>query len=521
MIAILPLLLLGGVAFVEQPIDGLAVFDDEGLDNKLARTWRCADIDGDGAKDILTPNGVAFQRDGQFPKTQQTPFPSLGERSRADVWGNEIYVLLQDRIEVLRWSQGDWQRTLSQPITWSNPSYQASKRDAAMPSQQRPQFTRFLYDIDGDGKPEIVVVSSDGLRVYAKGNLFYEEKAIWPVLPPLQPMFSSQVIWPPNSRTLEVPPMERDATFQIERGALTVFTDESIGAIGRALDRDRRTDGKGGVVLGGADLNKKTVFKATRFGINQDGSLGLTEQPEVIQESAPLSTNWQRLNLNNDDQMDLLATQYVGSTSSPYPVAIYEVMASTDGGKTVYTAQCTGAHPRNVLTDYNRDGRLDIVTESKQLVAGGLKETLVRGFTRREVELDVEIRLQKDDGSFPAKPSLRRQFTVTLDKPPAKLSGMFLRFLKGGFLQVNGDVDGDGQIDAVIHDHPDSLTAYSGSEAAITNSEITSLPISPKGPFYVVDVDEDGRADVLIGRPTDDQYEPTGATLYLSRETAR
>ena len=126
MIAILPLLLLGGVAFVEQPIDGLAVFDEERLDSKLARSWRCADIDGDGANDILTPSGVAFQRDGQFPKTQQTPFPSLGEWPRADVWGSEIYVLLPDRIEVLRWSQSDWQRTLSQPITWKNPSYQAA-----------------------------------------------------------------------------------------------------------------------------------------------------------------------------------------------------------------------------------------------------------------------------------------------------------------------------------------------------------------------------------------------------------
>lgn len=521
MIALFPLLLLGGVAFVEQPIDGLAVFDDKGLDNKLARTWRCADVDGDGAKDILTPSGVAFQRDGQFPKTQQTPFPSLGEFPRADVWGNEIYVLLQDRIEVLRWSQGDWQRTLSQPITWEGPSIQASRRVAATATEHRLQFTRFLYDIDGDNKPEIIVVSSDGLRVYTKGNLFYEEKALWPVLPPLQPMISAQAIWPPNERVLEAPPMDRIARFRIEKNTLTIFTDESIGSIGRALDRDRRTDGQGTVAMGGDVLSKKIVFKATRFAIKQDGSLGLSDQPEAIGESAALSTNWQRVNLNSDDEMDLIASRYVGSTSSPYPVAIYEVAASTDAGKTVYTAQCTGTPPRNVLTDFNGDGRLDIVTESKQLVEGGLKETLVRGFTRREVELDVEVRLQNDAGGYPAKPSLRRRFTVTLDKPPAKLSEMFLRFLDGGFLQLNGDVDGDGQIDAVIHDHPDSISAYRGSETAITNSHIASLPIAPTGLFHVIDVDEDGRADVLIGRPKDAQNDSASATLYLSRETPR
>lgn len=521
MIAVLSLLLLGGVAFVEQPIDGLGVLDRESMDNKRARTWRCADIDGDGEKDILTPNGVAFQRDGQFPKTQQTPFPNLGESPRADVWGNEIYVLLKDRIEVLRWAQNDWQRTLSQPITWTNPSISAYSRDQAESDQQRPRFTRFLYDIDNNDKPEIVLVSSDGLRVYAKGNLFYEEKALWPVLPRMQPLFTSQVIWPPAERALEVPAMTSDARFQIGKGALTVFTNESIGAIGRSLDRDRRTDGKGTVAVGGSFISKKTIFKAIRFTVKQDGSLGLSEQPVSTVESEPLSTMWSCVRLNDDDVMDFVASRYIGSTSSPYSVAIYDVAASTDAGKTFHTAQCTGASPRDVLTDYNRDGRLDLVTESKQLVEGGLKETLVRGFTRREVDLDVEVRLQDGNGGFSAKPSIRRRFTVTLDKPPAKLSEMFLRFLEGGFLQLRGDVDGDGQCDAVIHDHPDSLSVYRGGESAITNNHVASLPIAPTGVFHVIDVDEDGRADVLIGRAKDTKGDSASTALYLSRETER
>jgi hypothetical protein len=521
MIAILPLLLLGGVAFVEQPIDDLAVFDDEGLDNKLARTWRCADIDGDGAKDILTPNGVAFQRDGQFPKTQQTPFPSLGERSRADVWGNEIYVLLQDRIEVLRWSQGDWQRTLSQPITWNNPPGTPEWHQRGLAGNRPPNFTRFLYDIDVDGKPEIVVASADGLRVYAKGNLFYEEKALWPVLPRLKPVFLAQTVWPATARGLEMPWLASSAWFQLDKHAVTVYTRETVGVMGRPFDRDLRSDDKGHTSVNFRGLEEEVVFKQSRYKIEDDNSFALSEQPESVNESGPISNSWAKARLNDDAVMDFVRVRYEGSTTSPYPVAIYEVAASTDGGKTFHTAQCTGAYPRNVLADFNQDGRLDLVTESKQLVEGGLKETLVRGFTRREVDLDVEVRLQDDNGGFPAKPSIRRRFTVTLDKPPAKLSEMFLRFLKGGFLQLGGDVDGDGQCDAVIHDRPDSLSVYRGSSTAITNSHIASLSIAPTGVFHVIDIDEDGRADVLIGRASGEHNESASATVYLSRETAR
>ena len=520
MIALFPLLLLGGVAFVEQPIDGLAVLDRESLDNKRARTWRCADIDGDGAKDILTANGVAFQRDGQFPKTQQTPFPNLGEYPRADVWGSEIYVLLKDRIEVLRWAQNDWQRTLSQPIAWTNPPKHTTAAVEVLNNKQQLQFSRFLYDVDSDTKPEIVLISSDGLRVYAKGNLFYEEKALWPVLPRMQPMFSAQTIWPSGERAVEVPELGSQARFEIEDSTLRVFTRESRGSVWRPLDRDRRTDGKGEISASGPAVMWSMVFKEVRHDIKEDGSLGLSESPASVIESEELSSAWSYVRLNDDDTMDFCRVRYVGSTSSPYPVAVYEVAVSTDGGKSVHTAQCTGASPRNVLADYNRDGRLDLVTESKQLVEGGLKETLVRGFTRREVDLDVEVRLQDSNGGFPAKPSIRRRFTVTLDKPPAKLSEMFLRFLEGGFLQLRGDVDGDGQSDAVIHDHPDLVSVYRGGETAITNNHIASLPIAPTGIFHVIDVDEDGRADILTSRGAE-EGEPAGATLYLSRETAR
>jgi hypothetical protein len=176
--------------------------------------------------------------------------------------------------------------------------------------------------------------------------------------------------------------------------------------------------------------------------------------------------------------------------------------------------------PRRVLIDYDGNGRLDMVTKSIALTEGGIKETLVRGFTRREVDLDVDLRLQDDRGRFPAKPSFRRRFAIELDKPPANQSQMFLKFLDGDFLQLDGDVDGDGIRDAVIHDRPDKLSVYKGGATGITSNRIATLPIDPGGWFCVADVDKDGKADVLTNRDKEYQSIDVNVVLYLSREGA-
>jgi hypothetical protein len=498
MIALVPWLLLGGLAFLEQPIDGLDMTNGEGLDPRRSeQTWRCADMDGDGAKDILTPGGVAFQRNGVFPRTDQTPFPKLGEMPRADVWKNEVIVLLPDRIESLRWSQGEWQRTLSQPIAWANSELRPSDEASAPAEMQRFQFDRFLHDINDDGKPEIILVSKDGLRVYARGSLFYEEKTLWPVFPKMQPLITEQTIWPANARTVEIPILQGDAEFSLNKRVLTVYT-----------------NGKGAFIQTGGTH----VFKQIRYNVAQDNSFAISEKPESQRETEPLSAEWSSISLNDDDVIDLVRVRYVGSTSSPYPVSKFEVAVSTDGGKTIHTAQCTGAYPSQVIADFNRDGRLDLVTESKQLVEGGIKETLVRGFTRREVDLEVEIRFQDSQGGFPGKPSIRRRFGITLDKPPANLSEMFLQFLDGQFLKLNGDVDGDRLSDAVIHDRPDALSVYRGNATGITNNRIATLSIEPTGTFRVVDIDEDGRDDILVRRAKREHDNNPESLVYLSRD---
>lgn len=523
MIALTPLLFLGGVVFVEQPIDSIYAapdFKSGPWTNELWIGSRAADIDGDGLNDLLTDEFVAFQRDGSFPKTQQVAWPSLGDWAWADVWGNEVFVLLRDRIEVFRWAQGEWQRTLSQPIAWNTPARSTAQRGLRPPGRPALHFTQFLHDVNNDGAPEIVQPGRDGLHVYVKEKLFYEEKAVWPVLPAMRPLVSAQTLWPENKRAVAAPELAATATFLLEKNTLKVFARESIGNISAPMKYQKMPDGKVYPIHSDGSVQGKTQFKESVYTVKTDGTFAIATLPDIERESALVPRECELAPLNADDTLDLVCARYIGTTSMPYPTSRFEVAVSTDGGHTFDTAQSTGMPPRRVLIDYDGNGRLDMATKSIALTEGGIKETLVRGLTRREVDLDVEIRLQDDKGRFPVKPSLRRRFTIELDKPPANQSQMFLRFLDGDFLQLNGDVDGDGICDAVIHDRPGTLSVYKGATAGITSNRIATLPIDPGGWFCVADVDKDGKADVLTNREKEYRIDDVNAILYLSREGA-
>ncbi len=169
---------------------------------------RHADIDHDGANDIITPTFVAFQRNGSFPKNQQTPLPSF-DGALADIWGSEIYLLQKDRITALRWAKSEWQQTLSQPMSWAAPvmeTFPSPKFADNSPRRLSFEDGRFLFDLNGDNKPEIIRVAADGVHVYAKKGLFFEETAVWRVLPPPEVMAFPSKIWPDSDREIELPP---------------------------------------------------------------------------------------------------------------------------------------------------------------------------------------------------------------------------------------------------------------------------------------------------------------------------
>ncbi|MDZ4860606.1 MAG: VCBS repeat-containing protein [Candidatus Hydrogenedentes bacterium] len=471
------------LVFVEQPIDGLTV--GSGLLNT-----RHADLDGDGANDIITPLVAAFQRSGNFPKSEQTPLPVLGARPIGDVWEDELYVLLDNRIEVVRWFEPEWQRTLSQPIEWPAASGQNADLSA---NSNAIRFERFLRDLDGDGKPEIIRSAQDGLHIYAKADLFYELRTVWRVFQrPLARALPNE-LWPAEAREVRAPQLDAIGAVHLLRDAVQVVRVEALDS------RHHRV--------------RQYVYT-----YDTENSFALTDKPVRVNTSNTVDSGFDPRRLNDDETMDLVRVRVAGETPPPLTTPIVETNVSTDAGMTMFTVRSYGPAPRSVLVDYNHDGRIDILSETKRLVEGGIRETLVRGLTRKEVDLQVEVRFQDSVGAFTAKPSISHKFSIELDKPPASRSVMFNQFLRGNLFSLKGDFDGDGISDAAIRDRPNRLAVHKGQPSDIASGVLASLTVAEESGFFAADIDGDGRDDLVVTRVNRDGLFET--VIHLSRESA-
>ena len=481
MIPLLPLFALGGllfvdqpIEFVEQPIDHLIITRSQRDTELVDISARCADIDGDGENDIVTPRAVAFQRDGLFPKAQQTPLPAFGETPIADVWGNEIFVLLRERIEVMRWSNSEWQKTLSQPMTWGPVVNESHPASGIRAKSTNYWFEHFLCDLNADKKPEIVRAAADGIHVYARKDLYYEEVAVWRILPRMEVNIPARPLWPPQARSVELPSQSIAGNLQIGNGNVRIMQEEPLG-------------------------NGRVRFTQAIFPFDAAQNYTIAATAARTLEGEPVDTGFRPCELNKDETIDLIDVRIAGETAPPLPMPIIDTTVSTDGGKTYRTVRSLGAVPRRTLVDYNQDGRVDLVAESKRLMEGGIRETLVRGLTRKEVDQEIQVWLQDDKGHFPEKPTFTSKFTIELDRHPANQSRMFLDFLQGSLVSLAGDFDGDGIRDAAVQDHPNRIAIRRGTPKGIDSAVYATATVPEKTWFRVADIDGDGHADLLVG----------------------
>ncbi|HRI87021.1 MAG TPA: VCBS repeat-containing protein [Candidatus Hydrogenedentes bacterium] len=477
MIALVPILAVSAVVFVEQPIDDYLMDHFGQVVNS-----RYADMDGDGENDIITPTSVAFQRAGSFPRAQQTPLPKLGADAIADVWKNEIFVLTPERIEVLRWSDSGWQRTLSQPMTWP-----ADHEGTNSSENETMKFERFLRDLDGDDRPEVVRTAPDGVHVYSRRDLFYEPSAVWPVFQRPVAGITTTALWPASQRAIALPTLRALGTVELTGNAVKVIQVESMGS------RHHRV-------------------RQLEYTFDASNQFALTSAPVSVGTTNTVDHGFDPVRLNDDAVIDLLRVRIVGETPPPLSTPIVETTVSTSAGKSFFSVRSLGPKPFQSITDYNSDGRIDLVSETKSLVEGGIRETLVRGLTRKEVDLRLEVRLQNESGEFSQEPSFAQKFTIELDKPPVSQSEMFADFHHGRLLSLAGDFDGDGTRDAAIRDRPNRLVVRRGSAAGIASTALASVAFPNVGTFRVADIDGDGRSDLLI---MDDAL---NQIVYLSRD---
>lgn len=479
MISLVPLLAYGAITFVEQDIDVDGAFGhNAGYNYGQPPMFRLADLDGNGEPDLILSASVAFQREKSFSKANQTRLPDVHEVPKCDVWDNLLYFLFSDRMEVIRWIESGWQAILSQPVVWPVPLNERFPDEPIDGTRYGVVFDQFLFDLNHDGQPEIVRAARDAVYVFAKKGLFYEQAARWDIYPPHRTFPSATAyLWPAGARVLVPPSESMWCQLRINRQGLTVWGTTNT-------DGTTQTDSR------------------RQYPFQQEQPFELDRDNVRESAQAPVPSQFRRHFLNEDDELDYFYVGTGGETSGPIPVPRIKTVASADGGKSFTEVRSNGVRrPGFPFVDYNGDGRLDLVTDSKLLMEGGIRETLLRGLTRRKVEATVEIRLQDENGRFSESADVRSLFSIELDKPPVSQSDMFELFLSGDAVQLTGDFTGDGTVDAAVMDRPDRVSVYEGQKNSFSKQPLASLPVSKESRFFVTDADGDKRADLIVETP--------------------
>ncbi len=499
MIAALVPLVLCGLTFVEQDIPDVNLGAVDLYSGQRDPAFLRADFDGDGTLDLLLPMYLAFQRSGGFSKSQIAPIPDFGESPHCDLWGRDLYLCLSDRIELIRWDGVQWRRILSQQLIWPpDCRFKTFSTTSDNESPKALRFHKFLQDLDGDGKPEIIVPARDAVHVFRQGELFFEDAAQWDVYPSKKVQESEmEPIWPPRNRTIRTLSIGWNCGLYVSGSTLVIEEVEGLRPSERQYTSVTRrlTFDKGFAVLG--DPNPPKVYT--------------------------VPSNTRSCRLNDDDMADFAGHSNENSRTGPIPFPVLTLKVSTDGGASWTSLRTTVSRQQCYCVDMNADGRLDLIAESSGLFQGGMRELATSFLTGRTIGHNVNVVPQQPDGKFIQDKAIRGRFTIQLDAPPMQNSPMFRAYQKGHLLDLTGDFTGDALLDLAVHEAPDRIAVYPNTGAGFAATPLAVLSTLPDWAFAVGDVDGDKRADIVLSGPESaDADVNTAATrrLFLSRETA-
>ena len=497
MIAVLPLLFIGALTFVEQNIA-----DD------VTAGLRHADLDRDGSADLILPSAVYFQRNGGFSQDGRVLLPDIKEaasnnameRPICDVWNDTLFILSNTTLYLIRWENGAWQTVHSQPLTLPGPR-QVSLEMAFPPQLRRPltaeqefHMQRFLRDINGDGVPEIMLFGEDALHVFRKNEQGYVEADKLNVYPPFQvgPAWPpTKPPWPEGERKAVLPYREIECLCNFSGNRLMVITEERL--------KDHRVR-----------------YRAKHYELDQ--GFGVIPEKTCEEVTEPLPGWFRPMPPGKDGYVNYGGYVQDEATTSAIPVPILEVRVTSDGGKTFQGVRAASSEIIDEFADLDGDGKPDIAMYRSDLFDGGVRETVARFLTALELNEELRIYLQDGAGCFPDEPSIVFPFKLKLDKPLATGGG--LRHSRDT-CTLRGDFDGDGHFDLLLASSPDELSVHLFEGDSFSKAASAVLEVKDNESCAIADVDGDGRSDIIV---TGLDYSREGFTprsrLFLSREAA-
>ncbi len=458
------LLCMGALTLQRQdlPID---VSPPDPLSGQVSTNFRLADIDGNQQLDLVLPDTIFLQVDKRFQTDHPIPMYAVGERAYMDLWKGELYFRTANRLAVVRWSNGAWQVEREQSMKWPSPTPETGDETAFSDTKAEVVFERFLHDFDTDGTPEIVLPGIDGLHVYHSDGKTYEEKPCAAVFPPLRVANApASALWPPEARRIAFPAREMACKYLLDANRATMLSRETVS-------------------------ERQSRYRVTTYTLDPANRSEWT--------SEPMSNEMRPCRLASDGTLAFAGGDWELSEATSLPVPVFETRATFDRGKTWQSFRAVSFRPQCLFVDADGDGQPDLVTESIGLLEGGIRESVSRFLSARQIEHTVAIRLQHDK-TFSSKPEWQTRLTVALDAPPFRNTEFFQRYQAGELIDLTGDFNGDRRHDLLVQDRIDRLAVYLSNSSGFGTAVDATIAVEPNARFAACDVDGDGRSDVVV-----------------------
>lgn len=473
MLTLATLLVLGQLAFDEQPLPDVRIGPVTPFTGRPATNFLLADMNGDGAMDLLLPAYLNLQESGRYPENKRFPLPPCESAVEADIFGSTLYYREAAGLSVYSWANGAWHQDLHQSLEWPGDDLAfvpVAGKDAT------PVFRRFAYDVDRDGVPELAGLDAEGIHLYRLVGKEYESAGALTVFPTtVINRAGHQAIWPPEKRLVVLPEQRMSCRLLVMGNALSVITD-----------------------LDGAEGRMR--FRRDNIALAPDGDGNFVIASTQSFTSDELPAHVRPCRLNNDDVLDYGGAHWILSDSAPVPMPVHETWASLDGGKTFHIERAptfNNFRPLASFVDFDSDGDQDMVVESTRFFESGLRESISQYLSRKTIPHGIRV-LEQSDGTFSTKP-LSCEFEIELEAPPVSPGPMLTRYESGELVNVTGDFNGDGYLDLMVRRTSGELVvrlADGWREFATEPAAVLTLP--PEAQASVADLNGDGLSDILI-----------------------
>ncbi|HNY85694.1 MAG TPA: VCBS repeat-containing protein [Candidatus Hydrogenedentes bacterium] len=453
---------LAGLTFLppaEAP--GLWAGGPKPLSGEPLTNYRPADLDGDGAPELVFADGVWFQRGGWFPGEGRVSLPEKLAGKTLDVFGGDLYGVGGGRLVAARWTGEAFEVLLDQPLD--------------TPMDDRGGVSRFLHDLDGDGTPEMVCAEERGLQVFARRGDEYRPAGLLEVYPDLsleEPPAS--MLWPKPRRQLTFP--ARRLSCDVTCGDMTVA-----------------------VLFPQPGPGGRPAYARRTHTLAQDGGIYVAAPSADVWRGRPVEPFLRPCRLNNDNIPDFAGTRLSHTRGRVLNAPVMECWATLDGGKTfaVRRSVCVpGFRPQGGFMDMDGDGLADLVTEGSPLFDGGARETAAHLTVRQTLPHTVRV-YRQTPGGFSEEPSPVFQTELDLggsiwEQPPA-----LARYAAGHLVSYWGDFDGDGRRDVMARTGGTRVEVFLARDGAFAGKPDAVLPVAEEAQVSTADVNGDGCWDVV------------------------